>query len=410
MLFYWEVNNIGIDDHLVKIKEIVDAMVVGSAPEVVDLDSVDNEVIRGIYESIYLMHKRLEELNDYSSSLAQGDLDVEFPPRQNYLVGGLKELHSNLLHLTWKVTQISQGGYNQKVDFMGQFSAAFNDMVDKLRMREAQLVELQNVAEVLFKYTNIIVFVINANTKELIYYKEKDSNVYDDSACPIGVREIVKIIRDKMEENKNRKYDWDLHSPSDDKWYAVKSMAVNWLNDQEAYFHMLFDISEQKNIQNELEIAITKDPKTGVYNNAYATEAMNELIKSRTIFSIVFFDIDGLKKINDTYGHIVGDKMIQSLIDIILGVIRREDVLCRMGGDEFLLILPYIKEDTATKVVSRIVKKTDDFNAKGENEFVLNFSYGIEFDEDVENISVRDLIDKADKKMYEQKKSKGSQR
>lgn len=84
---------------------------------------------------------QLQELYDYALLLAGGNLNAERPGKTNFLAGSMKELHSRLSHLTWQAQQIEQGDYRQRVDFMGEFSQAFNSMVVKLEEREGRLRE-----------------------------------------------------------------------------------------------------------------------------------------------------------------------------------------------------------------------------------------------------------------------------
>ncbi|MDR2904171.1 MAG: hypothetical protein LBU77_06670, partial [Clostridiales bacterium] len=264
-------------EELERISNILTAISKGKKPAHIDTEGIDSDTLNNIYTAINCIYKKIEELNEYSSALSQGNLDVEFPPRNNYLVGGLKELHSNLLHLTWKVNQISGGDYNQKVDFMGRFSDAFNDMVQKLKTREIQLSESRNVVESLFKYTNIMIYIIDTETKELVYCKEKNYKVYYDSGFSEASRYIVNKLNEKSALMPNRNFEWDLFSEVDNRWYTVSTMSMAWTSYEEVYFHMLYDISGQKVKQEMLEIAMLKDPKTGIFNMTYAFEVITAL-------------------------------------------------------------------------------------------------------------------------------------
>ena len=84
---------------------------------------------------------QMKEVYEYTVPLARGILHVERPGKTNFLAAGLKELHSKLNHLTWQAQQIEQGDYAQRIDFMGEFSLAFNSMVVKLEERERRLKE-----------------------------------------------------------------------------------------------------------------------------------------------------------------------------------------------------------------------------------------------------------------------------
>jgi serine phosphatase RsbU (regulator of sigma subunit) len=84
---------------------------------------------------------QMKELYEYTVPLARGILNIERPGKMNFLAAGIKELHSKLNHLTWQAQQIAKGDYEQRIDFMGEFSLAFNSMVIKLDERERRLKE-----------------------------------------------------------------------------------------------------------------------------------------------------------------------------------------------------------------------------------------------------------------------------
>lgn len=84
---------------------------------------------------------QMKELYEYTVPLARGILNIERPGKTNFLAASMKELHSKLNHLTWQAQQIEKGDYEQRIDFMGEFSLAFNSMVVKLDERERRLKE-----------------------------------------------------------------------------------------------------------------------------------------------------------------------------------------------------------------------------------------------------------------------------
>ena len=99
------------------------------------------------------------------------------------------------------------------------------------------------------------------------------------------------------------------------------------------------------------------DSLTKAYNRRYYDERIflrEKAIRKSTTLSVVFADLHDFKHINDTYGHPVGDDVLVRAVSLIKKSIRREDVLVRMGGDEFLLFLPDVSTDEAKKIVIRI--------------------------------------------------------
>lgn len=124
----------------------------------------------------------------------------------------------------------------------------------------------------------------------------------------------------------------------------------------------LDDLTEDMKTQNELRLKAEKDPLTGAYNR----HALENIIPNRLeeakekglISCVVLLDIDNFKAVNDKYGHGAGDKVLQYLASRIKQELRKEDIIIRVGGDEFLIYLHNIKnEECAVKFVERIFKK-----------------------------------------------------
>ncbi|MDF2930112.1 SpoIIE family protein phosphatase [Anaerospora sp.] len=98
-----------------------------------------SEPLAEVVISFNRLARQLKELYEYTIPLTRGVLNAQRPGKTNFLASGLKELHSKLSHLTWQAQQIEKGDYQQRIDFMGEFSLAFNSMVVKLEEREQLL-------------------------------------------------------------------------------------------------------------------------------------------------------------------------------------------------------------------------------------------------------------------------------
>ncbi|WP_250229474.1 GGDEF domain-containing protein [Anaeropeptidivorans aminofermentans] len=395
------------EENLILLNKLLNKMIANEKLPDMDLSKIKNGHLREVFETLNILSDNLDELRNYMNSLAEGNIDAEPPSRQNYISGGLKELQSNLLHMTWKVDQISKGDYNQEIDFMGRFSDSFNDMVTKLRARESEISEARQVVEALSAYADIVLFVTDAKTGKLIYCKSKLDEIEWKESCRLDLKVFVNKLHEKVSSEKLPSYEWEVYSDIELKWYWAKSMIMSWTNNESVYLHMLLDISDQKEILKDLEDKINRDIRTGIYNYPFAKNKIKELIEARSNFTIVFMDLDGLKDVNDSFGHLEGDKLINNFVKLVLSQIRSEDFFCRIGGDEFLIISPYSTEKVLEKVINRIRTKINDFNNKSKSPYSVAFSHGIEeYIAQRESCSVNELIDCADKKMYSNKLQK----
>lgn len=149
-----------------------------------------------------------------------------------------------------------------------------------------------------------------------------------------------------------------------------------------------------------------KDPLSGAYSRLFFENWLENQTSvkddnSPFHYTLVIIDVDNFKTINDSYGHLDGDKAIKAISSVLLSTVRTTDYVIRYGGDEFLIIFNECTEQQARVVMLRIedkLKKIDSID------FEITISYGIH--EVVSRKDILDAISKADQKMYEVKKNK----
>lgn len=118
----------------------LNTLLTGKVPELIPTDNLANTDERRLAQLLNELFAYLREVQEFILPLAQGNLDrVQTPRPRNFLGSPFKELHSRLLHLTWQANQVAQGDYSQRIDFMGDFSDAFNCMISSLERHEREL-------------------------------------------------------------------------------------------------------------------------------------------------------------------------------------------------------------------------------------------------------------------------------
>lgn len=126
------------------------------------------------------------------------------------------------------------------------------------------------------------------------------------------------------------------------------------------------------------------------------------------VFSVAVLDIDGFKKINDTFGHTAGDRILKEFSNVMTGIFRRPDVLVRYGGDEFVVLLPESNEAQSAIAIGRLRKSLEgkSFEVSEDGEKIsVTFSAGIStYHGDLKNAT--ELFEQADRNMYAEKLSK----
>ena len=162
----------------------------------------------------------------------------------------------------------------------------------------------------------------------------------------------------------------------DTKWISMRSRAIE-LDGKLGRLLTAYDITKQKATEHEmLRLAVT-DPLTGLANYRRLIDAFDsELARSRrngTSFSLMLLDLDGLKKINDVYGHAVGSRALSRVGHILQTQCRNVDVAARYGGDEFAVILPETTVPEAKHLAHRVAKAVEDDSEKPQ----LSISFGL---------------------------------
>lgn len=120
--------------------EKISLLLQGKIPDQFDIENVTDETDRNFSGLMNQLFTFLQEINQFIIPLSQGKLDeLNFPQRTNFLGAPFKDLHARLRHLTWQAKQVASGDYSQRVDFTGDFSDAFNFMIESLDTKEKAL-------------------------------------------------------------------------------------------------------------------------------------------------------------------------------------------------------------------------------------------------------------------------------
>lgn len=152
------------------------------------------------------------------------------------------------------------------------------------------------------------------------------------------------------------------------------------------------------------------DELTGVNNragyNKFAPRILEEAQKKQLPIAVIFADMDGLKKVNDLYGHEEGDAYIKAMANILEHNRRHGELLARYGGDEFVIVLNGYSEDGIREYVVRIKNAIDQYNARYTRAYKLDASIGYFLETDAEKASLEVLVELADQNMYRIKREK----
>jgi len=221
----------------------------------------------------------------------------------------------------------------------------------KLKFFEHEVKKKQKMLETVFQVIPDLLFQMDEDGKILNFYagNEQDlympkdqiigSNMYD--VLPHGVAVQFKEAATSVKNNDgmvNFVYDLDI-----EKGRTTFDARLNLLPESTQSIVIIREVTEQKRVERENFYHAHYDFLTGLPNRFLALDRLNSLIKSskrsgKNAF-VFFVDLDDFKKINDTFGHFIGDKALIEVASCLKSSVRDEDTIGRMGGDEFIVLL-----------------------------------------------------------------------
>jgi diguanylate cyclase (GGDEF)-like protein len=172
-------------------------------------------------------------------------------------------------------------------------------------------------------------------------------------------------------------------------------------------------LQELESTNKKLESSSIIDELTGLYNRrgffTFAEQQMNQSIRTNKRFLLFFGDMDGLKLINDGWGHSEGDRALRALTKTLQDSFRKSDIISRIGGDEFVIIAPETPASMAGAILDKLAEKIRTANEKEPHQYPLDISFGVaEFDAE-KKPDIESLLAAADKQLYLNKERKKHQ-
>ncbi|MFA7204295.1 MAG: PAS domain S-box protein [Candidatus Caldatribacteriota bacterium] len=184
-------------------------------------------------------------------------------------------------------------------------------------------------------------------------------------------------------------------------------------NDVKGTIAVFYDISDRIKMEKQLKRLSRIDTLTRTLNRRYGMELILRQLKlskrNSSPLLLSFVDINNFKAINDKYGHQEGDKVLKEIAEIFKTTIRETDILCRIGGDEFLLAFPHNSLEDAPKIKKRLEKNLTKYNKESRKEYQVNLSMGFSEYTPEKPKTLDALIAIADKQMYKEKSEKNNE-
>jgi len=223
--------------------------------------------------------------------------------------------------------------------------------------------------------------------------------------------ETKKLIRQGLEQQIPTRVTIKNFSKSGEEYWLDLSI-LPLKNHQGKVTHFVAierDVTEQKNIEQKLELLSRTDSLTGLLNRRAFDEILeNELSRyKRTgeIYSLLMLDIDHFKRINDKYGHATGDVAIQTITQSCKSALRSHDIVARIGGEEFCVLLPYTNNKVAFTVAEKLREIVANTKiAVASDDITMTISIGVS-QVDKADTDYTAIVKRADKNMYKAKEA-----
>ena len=383
-------------------------------------DRVEDPELATLQEGIFYLADCLAEANEFLRHLQKGELDVTPPSRHNFLAGGLKELHSALKHLTWQANQVANGDYSQCVNFLGDFSTSFNQMIHQLAERESQLkIQSRMLSESVELMKSVMdglkdwIIVTLRDTGEVVYANQSAKQFYFDPDptkrnCR-DYQEFLNYIRrcgQSLDDNHmDDSHIFEYQCCQTHRTFRIRTYELQW-SEKMACAHIISDVTSEREYQAQIEGLAYADELTGLHNRRFCLENLEKLLKSETEFTFCMIDLDGLKYANDNFGHGAGDEYLRTVARLMLQSSRSTDLICRIGGDEFAALFPNCK----SQVILDKMEHLDQALAEQSRSFPMSVSYGVVYVSGDESPTIHSLMEQADERMYVLKNMKKAAR
>lgn len=272
------------------------------------------------------------------------------------------------------------------------------------------------------------VFILTRSGRYVAIYGGADSRYYHDGSSLVGktLHEVMHAEKAAwfIQEIEKALLTRQLHiveyslaaadvkgladGPSHALWFEGRVQALNFsVEDEDAVLWVASNITDRHEIESRLRIQSERDPLTNLFNRRKflaALEDQYEIFNRHRIPNTLFiFDVDDFKNINDQYGHIKGDQVLQIIAQSCQSELRVSDLPARFGGDEFVILMPHTDKTQALNIVTRISECIK------QETIAIGIADGITISGGLSQMlasdtSVEDMVKRADDNLYQSKR------
>lgn len=372
-------------------------------------------------------NKKHEEMTGYSADeLAHMTLDQWFEGDdlvkvmaavEEVFSKGYGEVDANLITKSGKKLLIRSNGVVMTLDGKKYFTGVGIDITESKRLeselkKESKLLEttLVSVGDgVISCDKNGHVLFINRVAEELTGWQKKEAlgkpietvfSIINDSNREKAGNIVAEVIKTKeIRELDNH----TLLIAKDGIERTIEDSAAPIIDangDVLGVVLVFRDYTEKKQKLDQIEYLSYHDQLTGLYNRRFYEEELSRMDTPRNLpFSLIMGDVNGLKLVNDSFGHVMGDELLKKAAKTIVKACRADDVVARLGGDEFVVLLPKTDQLEAEEIINRI-EELAKAEKVGTVELSISFGFETKFNEEED---IQRIFKRAEDYMYRRK-------
>jgi diguanylate cyclase (GGDEF)-like protein/PAS domain S-box-containing protein len=294
----------------------------------------------------------------------------------------------------FKAIELQVDGYISKPVDLDKLKIQIDKAIIELEAKEAlqRLKESEERSRIILETSQLGVFIykekfvyVNENFVKMVGYSKEELYKMDAWSLMVETeREYVQSIMLRRLQGEKFPLSYKnaqlIHKDGSVHTHRISTETIEY-EGSPAGLGTIMDITDILEMQEKLENLATRDTLTGIYNRYSLSEKIDEELRRmkryKGSFSLMMFDIDFFKRVNDTYGHDIGDSVLQEFSSIVMNSIRDTDIFGRWGGEEFLLLAPNEKLEGAQRLAEKIRKNIEAHSFKGAGEITVSIGFSI---------------------------------
>lgn len=353
----------------------------------------------------------------------KADNFITKPYNEQFLVSRIQHM---LINIELRKNRISEIGIevffagekhfinSERIQIIDLLLSTFDNAVQKTKELEDTNKELKKAFETIGRLERNYRAILESNTDALLVINDNKEILYLNPAAKklLGknYEELIFNILDFEEIKKGVK---EITINYEEGSQVIGEMCISdtdW-EGKEAHLLSIRDITEQVHLREKLRIQSITDELTTLYNRrgflSLVEHKVNFAKRNKKGMLLFFVDVDDMKCINDTLSHNHGDCALVGVSNILRDTFKENDVVARIGGDEFAILSMDVNEQDAERFINRLLNNQKEYNDKSNYPFSISMSVGAAYFDPENPMSISELMARADRLMYKNKNCKG---